>query len=113
MNLGLLLGWGANVYGAGTLKVGLRFLTLVFPIFIYRHCYQDRGVFPEAMADDMVLSDDRKIETRAGVLPYLALVAGAIIIFIAHKIAIYGTGDWLCRAIKPGHLKTSKRIAPR
>ena len=87
-NLGLM-GWGADVYGAGALKVGLLFLALVFPIFIYRHYYQDRGVFPEAMADDMVLSDDRKIETRAGVLPYLALVAGAIIIFIAHKIAVY------------------------
>ena len=87
-NLGLM-GWGADVYGAGALKVGLLFLALVFPIFIYRHYYQDRGVFPEAMADDMVLSDDRKIETRAGVLPYVALIAGALIIFIAHKIAVY------------------------
>ena len=50
---------------------------------------QTHTLLEETLADDMVLSDNRKIETRAGVLPYAALVAGAIIIFIAHKIAIY------------------------
>ena len=49
----------------------------------------ERSTSGNEVDDEMVLSDDRKIETRAGVLPYLALVAGAIIIFIAHKIAVY------------------------
>src|SRR6266851_8139724 len=40
------MGFGADVYGAGTLSTGLAFCSLIIPVFIYRHYIQDKGHFP-------------------------------------------------------------------
>lgn len=82
-----LMGLGADVWGAGTLNAGLIFATLIVPVFIYRHFIQDKGVFPSAMLEDMQLSNaEDGVVKRAGVLPYIALVVGVVIVFWLHSL---------------------------
>jgi amino acid transporter len=71
-----LMALGANVWGAGTLLSGLAFAALIVPVFLFRHYVQDRGRFPQQLAEDMYL-DDGHAARRAGILPYLVLAAGA------------------------------------
>jgi len=83
-----LMGLGADVWGAGTLKAGLIFAALIIPVFIYRHFIQDKGVFPAAMIEDMQLGhDEDDVKKRAGILPYVALVAGVIVVAFTHSMA--------------------------
>lgn len=82
-----LMGLGADVWGAGTLNAGLLFATLIVPVFIYRHFIQDKGVFPSAMLEDMQLDNAKDgVMKRAGVLPYIALLVGVVIVFWLHSI---------------------------
>ena len=83
-----LMGLGADIYGAGTLTAGLVFASLIIPVFLYRHYVQDKGVFPEEMAEDMHIGDDDGVK-RAGVLPYVVLAAGVLVVIIANKMAVY------------------------
>lgn len=86
VNLGLM-GLGADVWGTGTLNAGLLFATLIVPVFIYRHFIQDKGVFPSAMLEDMQLDNAKDgVMKRAGVLPYIALLVGVLIVFWLHSI---------------------------
>jgi amino acid transporter len=78
------MGAGADVYGAGTLRNGLIGLLLILPVFAWRHYVQDRGVFPAAMSEDFAESPAVK---RAGVLPWVALVACAAVVWGAHSLA--------------------------
>ena len=81
----LLLGAGAKVWGySGALWSGIVFASLILPVFWYRHYYQDKGVFPaEAMADLGLTGSDLG-ERKAGILPYLALAAGAAVVLWAN-----------------------------
>ena len=82
-----LMGLGADIWGEGTLKAGLMFATLVLPVFIFRHYIQDRGVFPGAMLEDMHLdSAETGVRSRAGVLPYLALAAGVLVVVFTSSL---------------------------
>ncbi len=81
-----IMGLGADVYGAGTLGIGLFFASLIIPVFIYRHYIQDKGVFPNAADDDLLYGNVTK---RAGVLPYVALVAGVLLVYVMHRLAVY------------------------
>jgi amino acid transporter len=83
------MGMGADVYGAGTLKTGLLFAALIVPVFVYRHYLQDKGVFPAAMAEDLDMVGGEKMQNRAGILPYLVLLAGALVIYFSHRLAVY------------------------
>ncbi|HXG29057.1 MAG TPA: APC family permease [Nevskiales bacterium] len=83
-----LLGMGANIWGAGTLISGLLFAALIIPIFAYRHYIVDKGRFPEEMVSDLHLSD-RGVVNGAGIWPYVTLVAAAIVVFVANRIAVY------------------------
>lgn len=87
VNLGLM-GMGANIYGAGTLTAGLVFAALIIPVFVYRHYWQDKGVFPST-ADDTLLVQQGGVRSRAGILPYLALIAGVIVVYLTHEMAVY------------------------
>jgi len=82
------MGWGADVYGAGTLGTGLGFVALIVPIFVYRHYVQDKGRFPEAMAEDLGLSSGAILK-RAGIRPYLVLAVGVIVVVLTHRLAVY------------------------
>jgi hypothetical protein len=86
VNLGIM-GLGADVWGAGTLKVGLIFASLILPVFVYRHYIQDKGVFPKQMLEDMHLDGHEDgVANRAGVLPYIALAAGIALVWYLHSL---------------------------
>ena len=83
-----LMGLGADIYGAGTLTAGLVFASLIVPVFLYRHYVQDKGVFPKEMVEDMHIGDDDGVK-RAGVLPYVVLAAGVLVVIVANRMAVY------------------------
>jgi len=83
------MGFGADVYGSGTLTTGLAFAALIVPVFIYRHYIQDKGSFPREMAEDLEMVDGEKIVKRAGYWPYLVLALGIAVVAITHKLAVY------------------------
>ena len=78
----LFLGAGAKVWGyENALWSGLVFAALIIPVFWYRHYMQDGGHFPKEAMADLGLSDQGNLGPRhAGVLPYLALLAGAAVV---------------------------------
>ena len=83
------MGIGADIWGPNTLITGVVLTSLIVPVFCFRHYYQDKGVFPEDMLEDMHLKPGEAIEKRAGVLPYLALAAGVAVVYVGWKIAVY------------------------
>ena len=83
------MGFGADVYGAGTLDTGLIFAALIVPVFVYRHYIQDKGAFPREMQDDLDMVDGYRIVKRAGLWPYGVLVAGIAVVAITHRLAVY------------------------
>jgi amino acid transporter len=81
----LFLGAGAKVWGYPTvLWWGLGFAALILPVFYYRHYVQDRGQFPKGALEELGLADGNLGERKAGVLPYVALIAGAVIVLVSH-----------------------------
>jgi amino acid transporter len=83
------MGFGADVYGVGTLSTGLAFCSLIVPVFIYRHYIQDKGSFPPDMAEDLGHNGDAAIVKHAGIWPYVVLVAGVAVVAITHRLAVY------------------------
>ena len=41
-----------------------------------------------AMQEDMHLGSEEGVGTRAGILPYVTLLGGAAVIYIAHSLAV-------------------------
>ena len=81
----LFLGAGAKVWGyENALRNGLIFAALILPVFWYRHYLQDGGKFPKETYEDLGLTEGDLGERKAGMLPYLALVAGAVVVFWAN-----------------------------
>jgi amino acid transporter len=83
------MGFGANVYGSGTLMTGLIFAALIVPVFVYRHYIQDKGSFPKQMADDLDMVDGERIVKRAGIWPYVVLALGVAVVYVTHRLAVY------------------------
>ena len=83
------MGFGADVYGAGTLSTGLAFGALIIPVFIYRHYVQDKGRFPEDMAEDLGHYSGASALKRAGVWPYVVIAIGVAVVAITHRLAVY------------------------
>jgi amino acid transporter len=72
-----LLGAGANVWGKGTLVSGFVSAAIIVPIFAFRHLVIDKRLFPVLMYEDLLLSGQTALgPTRAGWLPYIALLGG-------------------------------------
>ena len=81
----LFLGAGAKVWGySSALWVGLTFAAMIIPVFWYRHYVQDGGKFPKEAYDDLGLKEGDLGERKAGMLPYLALLAGAAVVLTAN-----------------------------
>lgn len=82
----MFLGAGAKVWGySGALWSGMIFAALILPVFWYRHYYQDKGHFPREAMEDLGLSDHGDLgPRRAGILPYLALIAGAAVVLFSN-----------------------------
>jgi amino acid transporter len=81
-----LMGLGADTWGKGTLVSGIVFAALIVPVFVWRHYVTDKGQFPAAMTDDMGLGDT-DVQKRAGVWPYVTLIAGVVVVAGAHFLA--------------------------
>ena len=81
----LFLGAGAKVWGySNALWAGLIFAALIIPVFWYRHYMQDGGKFPKQAYIDLGLKEGDLGERKAGMLPYLTLVAGAAVVLWAN-----------------------------
>ncbi len=83
------MGFGADIYGRGTLLTGLFFASLIVPVFVWRHFIQDKGRFPSAMIEDLELGDDGRAVRRAGILPYAVLALGCLVVYVTHRLAVY------------------------
>ncbi|MCX8500304.1 MAG: APC family permease [Alphaproteobacteria bacterium] len=75
----MLLGAGAKVWNPIALWAGIVAAALILPVFIYRHYIQDGGVFPHQ--DETNLGTT---ERRAGILPYVVLVAGVAVVLLSN-----------------------------
>ncbi|AWN43571.1 APC family permease [Methylobacterium durans] len=81
----IFLGAGAKVWNPIALWAGLITAALIIPVFCYRHYIQDGGRFPAAMFEDLHVGTERAMaERRAGLLPYLALIAGVAVLLSAN-----------------------------
>ena len=81
----LFLGAGAKVWGySNALWAGLIFAALIIPVFWFRHYVQDGGKFPKEAYDDLGLKEGDLGERKAGMLPYLTLIAGAAVVLWAN-----------------------------
>jgi amino acid transporter len=81
----VFMGAGAKVWGnANALWYGLLFASLIIPVFLYRHYVQDKGQFPDAMLSDLNLRGQDLGERKAGILPYVTLLLGALVVVASH-----------------------------
>lgn len=81
----LFLGAGAKVWGYSTaFWAGLIFAALIIPVFAYQHYIQDGGQFPKEAQDDLGIVGGGLGERKAGILPYLTLIAGAAVVLWAN-----------------------------
>ena len=83
------MGFGADVYGVGTLSTGLVFCALIIPVFIYRHYVQDKGHFPDEMKEDLGHNSGASAIKRAGIWPFVVLGLGVAVVAVTHRLAVY------------------------
>jgi len=76
------LGAGADTQGAHTFRNGLVAVALILPVFLFRHYWQDKGIFPAHMAEA-----EGAFQKRAGWRPWAALGLCAGVIAAAHGLA--------------------------
>jgi amino acid transporter len=77
----VFLGAGAKPWNPDALWAGLVFAALILPVFCFRHFIQDKGKFPDQMLEDLHVGGAGDSTTkRAGILPYVTLVAGAAVV---------------------------------
>ena len=83
------MGAGAKVWNPMALWAGFIAAALIIPVFLYRHYVQDGGKFPHETFEDLHVGGVAAIEhKRAGILPYLALIAGLAVVLIANAVFV-------------------------
>jgi amino acid transporter len=83
----IFMGAGAKVWNPYALWAGLIVAALIIPVFCFRHFVQDGGKFPKRMLEDLGVKDEHGLgEKRAGVLPYVTLAAGVVVLLAANYI---------------------------
>jgi amino acid transporter len=83
----VFMGAGAKVWNPMALWAGLITAAMIVPVFFYRHYVQDKGRFPDRMLEDLGVGGDGAMGARkAGMLPYLTLVAGVATVLIANWV---------------------------
>lgn len=85
----LIMGWGADFWGQRVLLTSLIIVAAIIPIFAYRHYVTDKGQFPAWMDEDLKSDNGQPFVRRAGALPYIALAAGAFMIYLGSQLAAY------------------------
>lgn len=83
------MGFGADVYGSGTLSTGLVFCSLIVPVFIYRHYVRDKGRFPADLAEELGHGSGESAIKRAGIWPFVVLGLGIAVVAVTHHLAVY------------------------
>lgn len=83
------MGFGADVYGIGTLSTGLIFCALIVPVFVWRHYIKDGGRFPPDMAEDLGHNNGEHAIKRAGLWPFVVIIAGIVVVALTHRMAVY------------------------
>ncbi len=79
------MGAGAKTWNPMALWAGLIVAALILPVFCFRHYYQDKGKFPEQMLEDLHVGGSGDTTTkRAGILPYLTLAGGVIVVLASN-----------------------------
>ncbi|AMS44164.1 APC family permease [Aminobacter aminovorans] len=80
----IFMGAGAKVWNPMALWAGLFTAALIIPVFCYRHYIQDGGKFPEHMLEDLGMQQSDLRVKKAGILPYLTLLAGLAVVLLAN-----------------------------
>jgi len=80
------MGAGAKVWNPWALWAGILAAALIMPVFWYRHYLQDKGRFPEKMLEDLQVGGMPISETRAGILPYVTLLAGLAVVLASNYL---------------------------
>ncbi len=80
----VFMGAGAKVWNPIALWAGLFTASLIVPVFVFRHYIQDKGVFPAHMLEDLGLDKKDLSRRKAGILPYLTLVAGLLVVLASN-----------------------------
>jgi amino acid transporter len=86
----IFMGAGAKVWNPNALWFGLIAAALIIPVFAFRHYVQDGGKFPAHMMDDLGLKAGDLGQKKAGILPYVVLVAGIAVVLISNWIFTLG-----------------------
>lgn len=82
----VFMGAGAKVWNPIALWAGLIAAALIIPVFCFRHYVQDGGKFPARMMEDLGLKEGDLGHKKAGMLPYVVLVAGIAVVLISNWI---------------------------
>ncbi|MFO0753019.1 MAG: APC family permease [Thermodesulfovibrionales bacterium] len=82
----VFMGAGANVWGKGTLLIGLLWAAMIIPVFLYRHYVTDKGVFPKQMLEELQIGEGTVLSKRAGFLPYAAIIGGVAVVIISNLV---------------------------
>jgi hypothetical protein len=80
----MFMGAGAKVWNPNALWAGLFTAGLIIPVFWFRHYIQDKGRFPIHMYEDLGLAPGEMGGRKAGILPYLTLLAGLGTVLVAN-----------------------------
>ena len=75
---------GARADLINPLWCGLIFAALIIPVFAYRHYYQDGGKLPADALAELGLKGDDLGPRKAGVLPYVTLAAGVVVVIVCN-----------------------------
>ncbi|WP_374372074.1 APC family permease [Dongia sp.] len=83
----VFMGAGAKIWNPYALWCGIGFAAVIIPVFWFRHYVTDKGKFPHRMLEDLGIRDIGHLgEKKAGVLPYLTLGAGVIVVLVSNAI---------------------------
>jgi amino acid transporter len=83
----MFMGAGAKVWGySNALWIGFAFAALIIPVFAFRHYVQDGGKFPAGALEEIGLKGDELGERKAGIMPYLFLLAGIAVVLVSNYV---------------------------
>jgi hypothetical protein len=80
----MFMGAAAKVWNPWAFWAGLIAAALIIPVFWFRHSIQDGGNFPEHMLDDLGMKQSDLAVRKAGMLPYLTLAAGLLVVLVSN-----------------------------
>jgi amino acid transporter len=86
----IFMGAGAKVWNPNALWFGLFAAALIIPVFAFRHYVQDKGQFPAHMMEDLGLKAGDLGQKKAGILPYVVLIAGVAVVLISNWLFTLG-----------------------